>query len=144
MSFWSAVFGKPLRTDAEEQEHIGPAQGIPVLGLDALASASYGPEAALTVLLLAGAATSRDIVPISACLVGLLLIVYVSYRQTIAAYPNGGGSFTVANENLGAHAGLVAAAALAVDYILNAAVAIAAGVGAIVSAIPVLLPHTLL
>jgi amino acid transporter len=82
-------------------------------------------------------------VPVSLCLIGLLLIVYVSYRQTIAAYPNGGGSFTVAHENLGELAGLVAAAALAVDYILNAAVAISAGIGAVVSAIPALLPHTL-
>jgi amino acid transporter len=138
------LFGKPLRSDAEAEEQIGPAQGIPVLGLDALASASYGPEAALTMLLVAGAAASIYIVPVSAALIALLLIVYFSYRQTIAAYPNGGGSFTVAKENLGANAGLIAAAALSVDYILNAAVAISAGVGAIVSAIPALLPHTLL
>ena len=137
------LFGKPLRSDAEAEEQIGPLQGIPVLGLDALASASYGPEAALTILLVAGAAASRHIVPVSAAIVGLLLIVYLSYRQTIAAYPNGGGSFTVAKENLGPDAGLIAAAALAIDYILNAAVAISAGVGAVVSAIPALLPYTL-
>jgi amino acid transporter len=144
MSFWSALFGKPLRTDAENEEKIGPLKGIPVLGLDALASASYGPEAALTVLLLAGATSSRQIVPLSGCIIALLTIVYVSYRQTIGAYPNGGGAFTVAHENLGDTAGLVAAGALAVDYILNAAVAISAGVGAVVSALPALLPHTLL
>lgn len=137
------LFGRPLRSDAEAEEQIGPLQGIPVLGLDALASASYGPEAALTVLLIIGAAASKEIVPVSAGIVGLLLIVYFSYRQTIAAYPNGGGSFTVAKENLGPNAGLIAAAALAVDYILNAAVAISAGVGAIVSAVPSLLPYTL-
>ena len=137
------VFGKRLRSDAEGEEQIGTIQGIPVLGLDALASACYGPEAALTILLVVGAAASQQIVPISAAIIGLLLILYFSYRQTIAAYPNGGGSFTVAKENLGADAGLVAAAALAVDYILNAAVAISAGVGAIVSAVPVLLPYTL-
>jgi len=139
------LFGRPLRSDAEAEEQIGPAQGVPVLGLDALASASYGPEAALTVLLLAGAGASAAaaIVPVSVAIIGLLVIVYFSYRQTIAAYPNGGGSFTVANENLGATAGLIAAAALATDYILNAAVAISAGVGAIVSAVPALLPHTL-
>jgi amino acid transporter len=137
------LFGKPLRSDAEAEEQIGPLQGIPVLGLDALASASYGPEAALTILLVAGAAASRHIVPVSAAIIGLLLIVYLSYRQTIAAYPNGGGSFTVAKENLGPDAGLIAAAALAIDYILNAAVAISAGVGAVVSAIPALLPYTL-
>jgi amino acid transporter len=143
MDLRTVLFGKPLRSDAEAEEQIGPAQGVPVLGLDALASASYGPEAALTILLVAGAAASRQIVPVSAAIIALLLVVYFSYRQTVAAYPDGGGSFTVAKENLGASAGLVAAAALAVDYILNAAVAISAGVGAIVSAIPDLLPYTL-
>src|SRR5215207_8734828 len=143
MTLRTLLFGKPLRSDAEAEEQIGPLQGIPVLGLDALASASYGPEAALTILLVIGATASQQIVPVSAALMGLLLIVYFSYRQTLAAYPNGGGSFTVAKENLGADAGLIAAAALSVDYILNAAVAISAGVGAIVSAIPALLPHTL-
>jgi amino acid transporter len=143
MGFRTALFGKPLRSDAEAAEQIDPGQGIPVLGLDALASASYGPEAALTILLVAGAAASREIVPVSAAIIGLLLILYFSYRQTLGAYPNGGGSFTVAKENLGPTAGLVAAAALAIDYILNAAVAISAGVGATVSAIPALHPYTL-
>lgn len=143
MKLQRLFFGKPLRSDAEAQERIGPLQGIPVLGLDALASASYGPEAALTILLVAGASASQQIVPVSLTIICLLSLVYFSYRQTIGAYPNGGGSFTVAKENLGADAGLVAAAALAVDYILNAAVAISAGVGAIVSAVPALLPHTL-
>jgi amino acid transporter len=114
-----------------------------VLGLDALASASYGPEAALTVLIVAGAASSRDLLPVTGGIVALLIIVYFSYRQTIGAYPNGGGSFAVAKENLGATAGLVGAGALAVDYILNAAVAISAGVGAMTSAIPALFPYTL-
>jgi amino acid transporter len=143
MNLRTFLFGRPLRSDAEAEEQIGPMQGIPVLGLDALASASYGPEAALTVLLVAGAAASQQILHVSAALIALLLIVYFSYRQTIEAYPNGGGSFTVAKENLGAEAGLIAAAALAVDYILNAAVAISAGVGALVSAMPALLPYTL-
>jgi amino acid transporter len=143
MNLRTVLFGEPLRSDAEAEEQIGPLQGIPVLGLDALASASYGPEAALTILLVIGAAASQAIVPVSAGIVGLLLILYFSYRQTIAAYPNGGGSFTVAKENLGANAGLIAAAALSVDYILNAAVAISAGVGAIVSAVPALFPYTL-
>ena len=111
MAIRDFLIGKPLRSDAEPHERVGPARGIPLLGLDALASASYGPEAALTILLVAGAAGSRWIVPVSLCLIGLLLIVYLSYRQTIGAYPNGGGSFTVAHENLGDLAGLVAAAA---------------------------------
>src|SRR4051812_9917357 len=120
MGLSTMLFGKPLRSDAEADEQIGPLEGVPVLGLDALASASYGPEAALTVLLLAGARDSAPIVPISACVIGLLLMVFFSYRQTLGAYPNGGGSFTVAKENLGPTAGLIAAAALSVDYILNA------------------------
>jgi amino acid transporter len=82
-------------------------------------------------------------VPITAVIVGVLLIVYVSYRQTIAAYPNGGGSYTVAKENLGQRAALLAGAALALDYVLNVAVGISAGVGALVSAAPSLLPYTL-
>src|SRR5215204_5159353 len=143
MNLRTFLFGRPLRSDAEADELIGPLQGIPVLGLDALASTSYGPEAALTILLVVGAAASQQIVPVSAAIIALLTLVYLSYRQTLAAYPNGGGSFTVAKENLGADAGLIAAAALAVDYILNAAVAISAGIGAIVSALPGLLPYTL-
>ncbi len=86
---------------------------------------------------------SRYIVPISAAIIGLLTIVYFSYRQTIDAYPHGGGSYTVASENLGDVAGLFAAAALMIDYILNSAVGISAGVGALVSAFPALQPHTL-
>src|SRR3954465_13645450 len=99
MSLRTLLFGKPLRSDAEQEQQIGPAQGVPVLGLDALASASYGPEAALTILLVVGGAASRHIVPVSAAIVALLLIIYFSYRQTLSAYPNGGGSFTVAKEN---------------------------------------------
>ena len=84
----------------------------------------------------------RYIVPVSAAIITLLVIVYFSYRQTIAAYPSGGGSYTVARFNLGAPASLLAAAALLADYILTAAVGISAGVGALISAVPSLLPHT--
>lgn len=143
MSILELLFGKPLRTDEQEQEKIGPSRGIPVLGLDALASAAYGPEAALTVMLALGAAASRYIIPITAVIVVVLALLYLSYRQTIEAYPNGGGSYTVASQNLGMYPGLVAAAALSLDYVLNVAVAISAGVGAIVSAVPRLLPYTL-
>ena len=83
------------------------------------------------------------IVPVSAAIVILLAIVYFSYRQTIEAYPQGGGSYTVASQNLGEGAGLLAAAALMIDYILTAAVGISAGVGALISAVPALQPHTL-
>jgi amino acid transporter len=134
----------PHLSDREEHAHrIGLAAGVPVLGLDALSSAAYGPEAALTLLLPLGALGLHYIGPLSALIVGILLVVYVSYRQTIAAYPNGGGSYTVAKENLGTHAALIAGAALALDYVLNVAVGISAGVGALVSALPALLPHTL-
>ncbi|WP_437598158.1 APC family permease [Sorangium sp. So ce590] len=143
MSLTTLLFGRRLASDEEEKEQIGPFSGIPVLGLDALASASYGPEAALTVLLPLGTRGLRYIVPLSAMVITLLAIVYFSYRQTIVAYPSGGGSYIVAKENLGTSAGLVAAAALLLDYVLNVAVAVSAGVGALVSAVPALLPHTL-
>jgi amino acid transporter len=143
MSFFDLVVGKPLATSEERAEHIGPIAGIPVFGLDALSSAAYGPEAALTLLIALGIGGIPYIVPISFAIIGLLAIVYVSYLQTIDAYPHGGGSYTVASENLGANAGLFAAAALMIDYILNAAVGISAGVGALVSAFPRLEPHTL-
>ena len=143
MSLFQLVAGKPLATSEERAEHIGPISGIPVFGLDALSSAAYGPEAALTLLIPLGVAGIAHIVPISFAIIALLAIVYFSYRQTIEAYPNGGGSYTVASENLGETAGLFAAAALMIDYILNAAVGISAGVEALVSAFPSLLPHTL-
>ncbi|HWZ44550.1 MAG TPA: APC family permease [Candidatus Saccharimonadales bacterium] len=138
------IFGKPLATSQERAEQIGPASGIPIFGLDALSSAGYGPEAALTILLPVGILGVGYIVPISASIVVLLAIVYFSYLQTIKAYPSGGGSYTVAHENLGESASLLAAAALMIDYILTAAVGISAGVGALVSALPRLQPHTLL
>ena len=137
------LVGKPLATSEERAEHIGPIAGIPVFGLDALSSAAYGPEAALTLLIPLGVAGVAQIVPVSAAIIALLAIVYFSYRQTIEAYPHGGGSYTVASENLGELPGLLAAAALMVDYILNVAVGISAGVGALVSAIPRFQPHVL-
>jgi amino acid transporter len=137
------LFGRPLATSEERAEHIGPIAGIPIFGLDALSSAAYGPEAALTLLIPLGLLGVHYIVPISAAIVVLLTIVFFSYRQTIDAYPRGGGSYTVASQNLGEGAGLLAAAALMIDYILTAAVGISAGVGALISAVPSLQPHTL-
>lgn len=143
MALMNWLFGRPLATAEEEGERVGVAAGIPMLGLDALSSAAYGPEAALTVLLVLGASGLEHIGPITLLIVGLLFLVYVSYRQTLAAYPNGGGSYTVAKENLGVRMGLLAAAALMIDYVLTVAVGISAGVGALVSAIPKWQPHTL-
>src|ERR1700676_1078196 len=142
MNISDLTLGKPLQTSDERGEQIGPAAGIPIFGLDALSSAAYGPEAALRFLIPLGILGVQYIVPISAAIITLLVIVYFSYLQTIAAYPSGGGSYTVARTNLGAGPGLLAAAALLTDYILTAAVGISAGVGALVSAIPSLLPHT--
>src|SRR6202011_3874236 len=138
------LLGRPLASDEARGEQIGSLVGVPVFGLDALSSAAYGPEAALTLLIPLGAAGIAYMVPISASIIVLLTIVYFSYRQTIQAYPGGGGSYTVARQNLGVSAGLLAAAALMIDYVLVVAVGISAGVGALVSAAPSLLPHTLL
>ena len=143
MRFLDVVLGRPLASDEQEHQQVGPVAGIPVLGLDAVASAAYGPEAALTLMIPLGALALEYVAPILGVIIGVLLIVYFSYRQTIAAYPRGGGSYTVAKTNLGPTWGLTAGVALVLDYVLNVAVGIAAGVGAIVSAFPSLLPHTL-
>ena len=143
MSVVDILLGKPLATSDERAEQIGTSAGIPIFGLDALSSAAYGPEAALTLLIPLGAAGVAYILPVSLSIIVLLAIVYFSYRQTIAAYPGGGGSYTVASENLGTYPGLLAAAALMIDYVLVVAVGISAGVGALVSAAPQLQRHTL-
>src|SRR5215469_7933930 len=103
------LFGRPLATSEERAEHIGPIAGIPIFGLDA----------ALTLLIPLGVMGVHYIVPISTAIIILLGIVFFSYRQTIDAYPQGGGSYTVATENLGDGAGLLAASALMIDYILT-------------------------
>jgi amino acid transporter len=144
MSLTDSLFGRPLATSEERAEHIGVAAGIPIFGLDALTSAAYGPETALSLLIPLGLMGIQYIIPIVSAVLILLVIVFFSYRQTIAAYPTGGGSYTVATENLGTGAGLLAAAALMIDYILTAAVGISAGVEAVVSDQQWLLPHTLL
>ena len=101
MNLIDLIVGKPLKTSDERAEQIGPAAGIPIFGLDALSSAAYGPEAALTLLTPLGLLGAGYIIPISAAIITLLIIVYFSYLQTIAAYPTGGGSYTVARFNLG-------------------------------------------
>jgi len=87
MNILDLLVGKPLATTEERAEQIGPAQGIPIFGLDALSSAAYGPEAALTLLIPLGLLGLHYIIPITTAIIALLLIVYFSYRQTIAAYP---------------------------------------------------------
>src|ERR1700760_1191029 len=95
------LLGRRLATLEAEHQRVGVLAGIPMLGLDGLGSAAYGPEAALTLLIPLGAAGVGYIGPISTLIILLLAVVYVSYRQTISAYPHGGGSYTVARENLG-------------------------------------------
>src|SRR3954447_15686638 len=143
MSLISLIFGRPLASSEQDETKIGPLAGVPAMGLDGLGSSAYGPEAALTILLPLGAAGLAYIGPITLVIVALLAMLYLSYRQTIAAYPVSGGSFTVASENLGVWPGLLAASALIIDYLLNVAVGISAGVAALVSAAPALHPYTL-
>jgi amino acid transporter len=144
MSILDVVLGRPLASSEERAERIGALKGIPVFGLDALGSAAYGPEAALTILIPLGVAGLHYMIPLSLSIIVLLTLVYLSYRQTIAAYPSGGGSYIVARHNLGTFAGLLAASALLVDYTLDAAVGISTGIGALTSAVPTLHSHTLL
>jgi len=144
MALSDFILGRHLGSDEDKDERVGPMTGISVFGLDALSSAAYGPEAALTVLISLGIAGVGFSLPITVAVSTILTIVYFSYRQTIAGYPEGAGSYTVAKENLGTHAGLFAAAALMIDYTLNVAVGISAGIGALTSALPLLQPYTLL
>lgn len=143
MQVQDLLFGKPLASSEERAEQIGPAPGVAVFGLDALSSSAYGPEAALVLLIPLGARGIHFILPLMIAIIVLLALVFFSYRQTIAAYPRGGGSFFVATDNLGSGAGLLAASALMIDYVLTVAVSISAGVEALVSAVPDLQPHTL-
>ena len=137
------IFGASIANRDAEGRKLGVFEGVPAMGLDGLGSAAYGPEAALTILAGAGAAGLGVIGPITWVIVILLAALYASYRQTIRAYPNNGGSYMVAKENLGTRAGLLAAAALMLDYLLNVCVGISAGVGALTSALPSLHPYTL-
>jgi amino acid transporter len=143
MTLNDLLFGRRLRSSEEAGEKLGPIGGLSVFGLDALSSAAYGPEAGLTLLIPLAATGIAYILPITGSIIILLTIVYISYRQTIEAYPTGGGSYTVASQNLGEFPGLLAAAALMIDYVLTAAVGISAGVGALISVVPSLQQHTL-
>ena len=139
------VFGRPLATERLEDERLTKKTALAVLSSDAISSVAYATDQILFVLGGAiGLAAVNYVLPISAVIVGLLVLVGLSYRQTVFAYPNGGGSYTVARENLGMMPGLVAAAALLTDYILTVAVSISGGVAAITSAYPGLAPHTVL
>ncbi|MGP3637769.1 APC family permease [Streptomyces sp. 24-1644] len=135
-----AMLGAPLKSTAVARESMRKLVALPVLSADALSSVAYGPEAMLAVLVLAGTAGLAYSLPIAAGIAFLMLAVGVSYRQTIRAYPHGGGSYIVAGDNLGLAPGLMAAGGLLVDYVLTVAVSIASGIAAITSAVPSLAP----
>src|SRR3954447_13967098 len=142
MSLIGALLGRPLANREYKSRQIGAFEGVPAMGLDGLGSSAYGPEAALTILIPLGAAGCAYLGYVMAPIVILLVILFVSYRQTIRAYPTNGGAYTVSKENLGVAGSLLAASALMVDYVLNVAVGISAGVAALVSALPSLHPYT--
>ena len=136
MALLNKILGRPLKASEAEKEQLTVATGVPVLGLDALASTAYGPEAALTILASLGLAGLHYMPMITFGILVLLSALYFSYRQTAAAYPNGGGAYIVAKDNLGFHPGVIAGTALLLDYVLNVAVGISAGVGAVLSGLP--------
>jgi amino acid transporter len=139
MSWKRWFLGTPLETERFQEERLGVPIALAVFSSDALSSVAYATEEILLVLSIAGMAALDYSMPISAVIALLLFIVIISYRQTIHAYPDGGGSYIVARENLGTLWGLIAAAALLLDYILTVAVSTAAGVAAVTSAFPGLL-----
>ncbi len=126
----------------EGRGKLSVATGLAGLSLDAMASVSYGPEAIVLVLAVAGGSGLGFTVPVTVAIAALLAVLVASYRQVIAAFPDGGGAYAVARSRLGRRASLTAAASLIVDYVLNVAVSIAAGVAALTSAFPALLPYT--
>src|SRR5690349_19682986 len=145
MTLWRSakrvLVGRPLETLHLESERLSKATGLAVLSSDALSSVAYAAEAMLLVLVTAGSAGVGHGLLVAGFILLLLAIVVVSYRQTVFAYPQGGGAYFVAKENLGTGFGLVAAAALLVDYTLTVTVSVAAGVAAITSAFPATAPH---
>ena len=130
------LVGKPIPSSLAHQERLSRVTGLAVLSSDPLSSVAYATEEILRVLIVAGTGALWIATPIAAVIAGLMVIVGFSYRQTIHAYPGGGGAYSVARENLGTQAGLLAAAALLLDYVMTVAVSIAAGVAAITSALP--------
>ncbi len=143
MKIVDALLGRRLANSEQQGRKIGWLEAVPAMGLDGLGSSSYGPEAALSVLIPLGAASLGYVGPLVALIVGLLAVLYLSYRQTVVAYPSNGGAYTVAKENLGRLPSLLAASALMIDYVLNVAVGVSAGVGALTSSLPDLHAYTL-
>ena len=144
MSIGDAILGKPLTESEANKQKLSVWTGVPVLGLDALASTGYGPEAALTALVAIGPIGLHYFPIIILLIIAELAMLYFSYLQTAEAYQNGGGAYNVSKDNFGPQVAIWAAVALMLDYLLNVAVGISAGVGAVVSVVPALQPHTLL
>ncbi len=138
------LVGKSLPTSAHAEERLSNAAALAVLSSDALSSVAYATEEILLVLVAAGSTALSYSIPIAAVIMLLLGIVILSYSQTIKAYPNGGGSYIVARENLGLLPGLIAGGSLMIDYILTVTVSISAGTAALTSAIPAVKDHTVL
>lgn len=136
------VFGRRLKSAEEVHQRLTRVKALAVLSSDAISSVAYATEASLGILIAAGLGALRFNLPIAACIVILMIAVGFSYRQTIHAYPQGGGSYIVARDNLGDLPGLVAAGALLIDYVLTVSVSVAAGIGALVSAVPGLTPYS--
>jgi amino acid transporter len=134
------LFGRPLSNEEELTERLPRWKALPIFSSDVMSSVAYASEASLFTLLAVGTSTFYLLIPISLAIVAVLFIVTFSYRQTIRAYPNGGGSYIVARANLGVLPGLIAAAALLTDYVLTVSVSVAAGIVAISSAFPALAP----
>ena len=130
------LLGKPIPSDLAQHQRLSKTTGLAVLSSDALSSVAYATEEVVRTLILAGATALWLATPIGIVIALLLLVVAFSYRQTIHAYPNGGGAYIVARSNLGDTPGLIAAAALLIDYVLTVAVSICAGVAAVTSAFP--------
>ncbi|HRB17868.1 MAG TPA: APC family permease [Nitrospira sp.] len=135
------LVGLPLKTKEAAHERLSKRLALAVFSSDALSSVAYATEEILLVLTLAGAAMVGYSIPLSLSIIGLLIILTMSYRQIIFEYPEGGGAYIVGKSNLGEWPGLVAAAALMIDYVLTVAVSVAAGMAALISAVPALLPH---
>ena len=138
------IVGAPMPLAQARHERLSKTVALAVFSSDAMSSVAYATEEILLILVLAGTAAAHLTVPIALAIAGLLVVVSVSYQQTIHAYPSGGGSYIVARANLGPTAGLVAAGALLIDYVLTVSVSVAAGVAALTSAVPWLLTHRVL
>lgn len=142
-SFKRIIIGKPLKNEDIEDEKYSIKWGLPILASDAISSVAYAGEEMLLVLVpVIGLLSYHYVILISAAIIGLLFLLVISYRQTIESYPNGGGAYIVAKDNLGVFAGVAAGASLSIDYVLTVAVSVASGVQQLTSAFMGIRPYT--